>query len=326
MCSISELPTELIQLIIDFALHSIGDSLISNALNFALVSRAWTIHARSQLELWLDENRVKFQKLRTFTELCQHPLSTFKFIGALILSNYGSTRMTRSLLDHTAVNTFLNRRFPTKKKGLILEGVFSQLKVLTFDRVGWWTLNQTARDSIHNSFQLVTELHLRHVSFSDIQEFQVLICSFPLLERLHMTLQQSFTSFSVLKTPTNLQLPKTLYSIEIRTEDISTLRGLATITPCPSLRRFRWRSNVFYHLEEECAIVGKFLAAAGSSLVELSLEFGVDTMSNDIRVRKPAQEVAIQQFERFHDCVDLAKNTSLQRLTLDIRPDPYLHF
>ncbi|KAJ3746291.1 hypothetical protein DFH05DRAFT_930862 [Lentinula detonsa] len=324
MCSISDLPIELIELIIDFTLFPIGESL-KNALNLALVSRTWTIYSRSHLELSLDESRVRFQKLRAFTELCRHPLSTLKLVGALFLSNVGNTRVSllRSPLHHTAVNTFLSRRFHTRG-GPILESVFTQLKKLTLDRVGWWTLNNIARDSVCNGFRSVTELHLRHVSFSDIQELQVLICSFPLLERLHLTLQQPSASYSVVKNPTSLQLPKRLYAIDITTVDQATFQGLSIITPCPSLRQFCWRSNVFYELEDECRNVGEFLEATGSSLVELSLIFNVDMLSNDIRIRQPTNKVAIQQFMRFHDCVDLTKNLSLQRVTLDIRPDPYL--
>ncbi|KAJ3994554.1 hypothetical protein F5050DRAFT_1835469 [Lentinula boryana] len=305
MCSISDLPIELIELIIDFTLYPIGESL-KNALNLALVSRTWTTYSRSHLELSLDESRVRFQKLRAFTELCRHPLSTLKLVGALFLSNVGNTR-----------------RFHTRGRP-ILESVFTQLKKLTLDRVGWWTLNNIARDSLYNGFRSVTELHLRHVSFSDIQELQVLICSFPLLERLHLTLQQPSASYPVVKNPTSLQLPKRLYAIDITTVDQATFQGLSIITPCPSLRQFCWRSNVFYELAEECRNVGKFLEAAGSSLVELSLIFNVDMLSNDIRIRQPTNKIALQQFMRFHDCVDLTKNPSLQRVTLDIRPDPYL--
>ncbi|KAJ4490491.1 hypothetical protein J3R30DRAFT_90795 [Lentinula aciculospora] len=329
MSSINELPAELVEYIIDFALHSGGESM-ADALNFALVSRKWNPRCRHYLELSLDESRVRFQKLRTFTELCQHPLSTFKFVGALLISNVGNTRigLKRSPLDHTAANALFSRRFHTKRRELILESAFGQVNKLTIDRVGWWTLNDMARKSLHNGFRFVTDLDLRNVSFTDLRLFHELICSFPLLERMVLILQQPFPTRAEMgqlaKNP-SLQLPNNLRSIDITTLDVATLGALSILNPCPSLRQFRWRSNAFYQLEKECYIVGKFLESAGSSLVELSLVFNVDVLSNDIRIRKPTSEVAIvQHFKHFHDCVDLAKNPSLQRLTLDIRPDPYL--
>ncbi|KAJ3872740.1 hypothetical protein F5051DRAFT_146725 [Lentinula edodes] len=324
----NELPTELVDHIIDFALYHSGNSKAS-ALNLALVSRTWTPRSRYHFELSLDESRVKFQKLRTFTELCQHPLSTLKFIGALRVSNVGNTRigLKRSPLDHTAANAWFSRRFHARRSGHILESVFTHVHRLTIDRVGWWTLNDMARNSLNNGFRLVTELDLRHVSFTDFRHFSELICSFPLLETLHLILQQPFPTISEMGQPTNhlnLQLPPNLYCIDITTIDVATLQGISTLTPCRSLRQFHWRSNVFYQMEEECRIIGMFLESAGSSLVDLSLTFNVDVLSNNIRIRKPPSEVAIQQFKRFHDCVNLANNPSLQRLTLDIRPDPYL--
>ncbi|GAW07547.1 hypothetical protein LENED_009549 [Lentinula edodes] len=92
----------------------------------------------------------------------------------------------------------------------------------------------------------------------------------------------------------NLQLPPNLYCIDITTIDVATLQGISTLTPCRSLRQFHWRSNVFYQMEEECRIIGMFLESAGSSLVDLSLTFNVDVLSNNIRIRKPPSEVAIQ--------------------------------
>ncbi|KAF9062025.1 hypothetical protein BDP27DRAFT_1451915 [Rhodocollybia butyracea] len=312
--SLSHLPVELHEKILDIALTSNANATtMSDALNFALVSKLWTPRSRYHLHLSLDESRVKYQKLRTFTNLCEHPLSTLTLIRALSISNVGNIRigLKRSSLDHTAANALFSRRFLTKSKSnsksrdFILESVFTHLKTLTLEKVGWWTLSDAARSSLHNGFQLVTSLALHNVSFLNYHHFHELVCSFPTLETLHVSLLQSSFIPDHEKNP-NLQLPVNLHSIEIATVDAATLTALSFLTPCRRSADSTGRPS------------------AGSSLVDLTLAFSVDTSSNDIRIRKPSFEIAIAQFKRFHNSIDLSKNPSLKSLTLDIRPDPYL--
>ncbi|KAF5366354.1 hypothetical protein D9757_011458 [Collybiopsis confluens] len=330
--SILDLPTELHEQIIDYAVYSTPKS-TKDILAFALVCRIWTPRSRHHLSLSLDETTVKFKQLRTLNELCQHPLSTLIYIGTLQVSNTGSTRLRskQNLLDHSAVDTLFSRQFMSKdRKGLrVLESAFVQLKELGLERVGWWTLKGAARNSLIHGFRSVTKLDLSFVSFDDFGHFHELVCSFPLLETLHANLQHRFPALaehsrSVTKKP-GFQLPPNLHSVQVASLDKAALGAVAALTPCPSLRHFHWRSYEFYHLEEtEFCIIGDFIASAGSSLVNLSLTFDVDSLSNDIKVRKPSFDVAVGQFRHFQDSVDLSENLSLQNLTLDIRPDPYL--
>ncbi|KAE9406884.1 hypothetical protein BT96DRAFT_191550 [Gymnopus androsaceus JB14] len=134
-----ELPVELYEQIIDFALDSQERSKsIADILNFALVCRLWTQRSRYHLELSLDESRVKFQKLQRFTDLCNHPSCTLHYVGALSVSNTGNTRigLERRPQDHKAANALFSRRFHSKGREAILESVFTQLKTLTIGYLG----------------------------------------------------------------------------------------------------------------------------------------------------------------------------------------------
>ncbi|KIK55656.1 hypothetical protein GYMLUDRAFT_834180 [Collybiopsis luxurians FD-317 M1] len=329
MTSIMDLPTELHEQIIDFALHPTHRTISDDVLNFALVSRVWTPRCRHYLALSLDESTVKFKKLWRFTDLCQHPACTLAFVGTLLVSNVGNTRLgsKQNPLDHTAVSALFSRQFMSKeRKGeRILECVFTHLKQLTIERVGWWAFKDAARNSLLGGFRSVTQLGLRNVSFNSLGDFYELICSFPMLESLTFSLLHSLPEFSEPVKKQGLQLPSNLYSIEVTTVDIASVKAISVLCPCPSLRQFSWRSHAFYRLEEvECRAVGELLASAGSSLVNLSLTFDVDSLSNDITIRKPTLNVAIRQFTHFHKFVDLTKNPFLQNLTLDIHPDHFL--
>ncbi len=104
-----QLPVELYEQIIDLILEPAYDS-TKEALNLVLVSRSWVSRSRYHTTLDLDESRVRFKKMRTLVDLCQHPLSTLKFIGHLCVSNAGNIRIgTRDRLDHTAVNALFAR-------------------------------------------------------------------------------------------------------------------------------------------------------------------------------------------------------------------------
>ncbi|KAJ8090162.1 hypothetical protein PM082_018749 [Marasmius tenuissimus] len=178
----ANIPFELTKLILD-QLDDCGPSLRS----CALVCRSWVQPSRAILLkcIFIHQKRVE-----SFLHLCDSPFETislaqvqeFTISQDRVLPGEGTAS---SLQNCPAFNQLLKWK-SSDGKGKTIVDVLGKVKLLSFNWVGWWTLDEEARSRLLTGFQFVETLKLLMVGFERYGQIQELISSFSALRTLKL--------------------------------------------------------------------------------------------------------------------------------------------
>ncbi|KAK1228234.1 hypothetical protein PQX77_008746 [Marasmius sp. AFHP31] len=276
----------------------------------ALVCRAWAQPTRTLL---LKSILLYQTEVEPFLYLCDSPFETislarvqeFTVSQARLIPGSGSTHA--SLQDCPAFNQLLKWK-SSDGKGKTIVDVLSKVKMLSFNWVGWWTLDQEARSRLMTGFQSVEILKLSMVGFEGYGQIQDLISSFSTLRMLELGSIRPLLESS----PRPALASFNIQHLELNSvEDIMVIEALVS---CPSLRSFKCHYVNFSDFSQsQSQAIGKLLASAGSSLEEFSFTVQAAGMLND----------GVVLDTRFRH-LDFTRNPNLRRIELWVEDSDYL--
>ncbi|KDQ06693.1 hypothetical protein BOTBODRAFT_192907 [Botryobasidium botryosum FD-172 SS1] len=306
-----ELPSELISLIIDH-LHDDKPTLKT----CALVGREWVAPSRFHL---LRSIHLYQDGVDEFLSLCDSPVSTIQranIYSFRISTNrcVDGTPEDQRLWHSPALDELLTWRSSDEQRTLAT--VLSQLRILTLDWIGWWTLSRSAKENFAK-FEFLRELKTWNVEFESLVQFSALLGSFPKLEVLTINgggfwRQEGISDFE--GPSVAIALPPRLHTISLESLNDHSVAVIEALLPCPSLRIFHFRVINFSDFGVACgAAIGKLLASTGTSL---------EVFSAQVQAAGPLND-GIDMDARFQ-LIDFTKNTRLQRIRLDIEEDEHV--
>ncbi|KAL0066817.1 hypothetical protein AAF712_006218 [Marasmius tenuissimus] len=301
--STTNFPFELIKLILA-QLDGCKPSLQS----CALVCRAWVQPSRTLLLRIISLYQTGVEP---FLHLCDSPFETISLAQvqefAVSQNRYiqgGSIQS--SLQDCPAFNQLLKWK-SSNDKGKVITDVLSKVKLLSFNWVGWWTLDEEARSRLLTGFQSVEILKLSMVGFERYGQIQELIGSFSALQTLKLD------SIRPLREPSSHPV---LTSFNIQRLELNSVEDavIDALVSCPNLQSFNCNYvNFFEFSHPQSQAIGKLLASAGSSLEEFSFTVQAAGMLND----------GVVLDTRFRH-LDFTQNPNLRRIELWVEDSDYL--
>jgi hypothetical protein len=250
-----QLPLEITDMITDFLFDDV------KALSaMSLVCRAFLpstrLHLFEDMTIVIDHPYHAESDRSRLDELMVVYISLAPFVRNLLLCALDDDPVRESL------NEWLHAAFPLF---IVLKGIKS-LSV----QISWQYVQPETRKGMFACFDALLALSIGHTSFHDPSEIFELILQCPVLERL--CLRNITYPTLTFGTPAARQLPClrifSIYGASWMNVGL-VLNWFLSLDPVPSLHTFRINSIT----STQCAIVGSFVRALGTSLKELALEF-----------------------------------------------------